>query len=87
MPVIFPKGLYTKLLIDENERRNILVVGQDEEATEKLYKTLEAEKQRAEGGIKFSSGTGLINLVSKLASKILSAVVGAVARFTRLAFS
>ncbi|KAE9407267.1 hypothetical protein BT96DRAFT_933597 [Gymnopus androsaceus JB14] len=64
-----PKGLYTKILTDD-DGRNVVVVGRDEESTEELYQTFNAEKKRA-GNPNLSSAAGT--------------VVGAVATFTALA--
>ncbi|KAJ3929363.1 MAG: hypothetical protein NXY57DRAFT_1017100 [Lentinula lateritia] len=72
-----PKGLYTRFLMDEEAGRNVLVVGRDEVDTERLYQTLDAEKQQAmyaTRGVSMKSAAG-------------GAVVGAVATFTGLAFA
>ncbi|KAJ3854926.1 hypothetical protein EV368DRAFT_35801 [Lentinula lateritia] len=72
-----PKGLYTRFLMDEEAGRNVLVVGRDELDTERLYQTLDAEKQQtmyATRGVSMKSAAG-------------GAVVGAVATFTGLAFA
>ncbi|KAJ4478998.1 hypothetical protein J3R30DRAFT_3288900 [Lentinula aciculospora] len=72
-----PTGLYMRYLMDEDAGRNVLVVGRDEVDTERLFQTLDAEKQRAKyakQGVDMKSAAG-------------GAVVGAVATFTGLAFS
>ncbi|KAJ3814021.1 hypothetical protein F5876DRAFT_62673 [Lentinula aff. lateritia] len=72
-----PKGLYTRFLMDEEAGRNVLVVGRDELDTERLYQTLDAEKQQtmyATRGVSMKSAAG-------------GAVFGAVATFTGLAFA
>ncbi|KAJ3878367.1 hypothetical protein F5051DRAFT_405931 [Lentinula edodes] len=72
-----PQGLYTRFLMDEEAGRNVLVVGRDEVDTERLYQTLNSEKQQARyatRGVSMKSAAG-------------GAVVGAVATFTGLAFA
>ncbi|KAJ3736218.1 hypothetical protein DFJ43DRAFT_1054224 [Lentinula guzmanii] len=72
-----PKGLYTRYLMDEsNAGRDVVIVGRDEVDTERLYHTLDADRQRAKyakRGVDMKSAAG-------------GAVVGAVATFTGLAF-
>ncbi|KAJ3983043.1 hypothetical protein F5890DRAFT_1443527, partial [Lentinula detonsa] len=72
-----PKGLYTRYLMDEsNAGQDVVIVGRDEVDTERLYHTLDADRQRAKyakRGIDMKSAAS-------------GAVVGAVATFTGLAF-
>ncbi|KAJ3998022.1 hypothetical protein F5050DRAFT_1568106 [Lentinula boryana] len=72
-----PKGLYTRYLMDEsNAGHDVVIVGRDEVDTERLYHTLDSERQRAKyakRGVDIKSAAG-------------GAVVGAVATFTGLAF-
>ncbi|KAJ3797540.1 hypothetical protein GGU11DRAFT_64637 [Lentinula aff. detonsa] len=71
-----PKGLYTRYLMDEsNAGHDVVIVGRDEVDTERLYHTLDADRQRAKYA---KRGVDIKSAAS-------GAVVGAVATFTGLA--